>query len=75
MLSSEFQPGDVMESKPQTLCSPFPCPAANGRRGPKQPSSSSETGTSQDVSLHANGVTLENHDLDGSEANVSSIRS
>ncbi|XP_062972973.1 182 kDa tankyrase-1-binding protein isoform X2 [Elgaria multicarinata webbii] len=44
MLSSESHPGDVMDSKPQSLCSSFPCTAANGRRGPKQPSSSPETG-------------------------------
>ncbi|XP_077177064.1 182 kDa tankyrase-1-binding protein isoform X3 [Paroedura picta] len=43
-LHSESQPGDVMDSKPQSLCSPFPCTAANGRRGPKQLSSSPETG-------------------------------
>ncbi|XP_034980975.1 182 kDa tankyrase-1-binding protein isoform X3 [Zootoca vivipara] len=44
MLSSESQPGDVMESNPQSLCSPFPCTAANGRRGPKQLASSPEIG-------------------------------
>nr|XP_056707313.1 182 kDa tankyrase-1-binding protein [Euleptes europaea] len=44
VLHSESQPGDVMDSKPQPLCSPFPCTAANGRRGPKPLSSSPETG-------------------------------
>ncbi|XP_060119156.1 182 kDa tankyrase-1-binding protein isoform X3 [Heteronotia binoei] len=44
VLHSESQPGDVMDSKPQSLCSPFSCTAANGRRGPKQLSSSPETG-------------------------------
>ncbi|KAL8182909.1 UNVERIFIED_CONTAM: hypothetical protein K2H54_006862 [Gekko kuhli] len=33
-----------MDAKPQSLCSPFPCTAANGRGGPKQLSSSPETG-------------------------------
>ncbi|XP_053099824.1 182 kDa tankyrase-1-binding protein isoform X9 [Hemicordylus capensis] len=47
MLSSESQSGDVMDSKQQSLCSPFPCTATNGRRGPKQPSSSPETGATR----------------------------
>ncbi|XP_061465597.1 182 kDa tankyrase-1-binding protein isoform X2 [Rhineura floridana] len=42
MLSSESRPGNVMDSNSQSLCSPFPCTAANGQRGPKQPSSSPE---------------------------------
>ncbi|XP_054828205.1 182 kDa tankyrase-1-binding protein isoform X2 [Eublepharis macularius] len=41
---SEFQPGDVMDSKPQSLCSPVPCAATNGRSGAKQLSSSPDTG-------------------------------
>ncbi|XP_066467496.1 182 kDa tankyrase-1-binding protein isoform X3 [Tiliqua scincoides] len=43
MLRSESQPCDVMDSKHKSLCSPFPCTAANGSREPKQPSSSHET--------------------------------
>ncbi|XP_048340389.1 182 kDa tankyrase-1-binding protein isoform X2 [Sphaerodactylus townsendi] len=44
VLHLESQPGDVMDSTPQSLCSPFLCTAANGRRGPKPLSSSPETG-------------------------------
>lgn len=45
MLSSESQPCDVMDSKQQSLCSPFPCAAAaNGSRELKQPSNSPESG-------------------------------
>uniref|UniRef100_A0A6J0TLB3 182 kDa tankyrase-1-binding protein isoform X2 n=1 Tax=Pogona vitticeps TaxID=103695 RepID=A0A6J0TLB3_9SAUR len=40
MLSSESLPGDVMDPKSYS----FPCSAANGRREPKQPSSSPERG-------------------------------
>ncbi|KAJ7344165.1 hypothetical protein JRQ81_000115 [Phrynocephalus forsythii] len=44
MLSSEPLPGEVMEPQSQPLSSSFPCSAANGRREPKQPSSSPERG-------------------------------
>ncbi|XP_044276778.1 182 kDa tankyrase-1-binding protein isoform X3 [Varanus komodoensis] len=44
MLSSESHSGDAMDSKPQSLGSPFPCTAANGSKGPKQPATSPETG-------------------------------
>ncbi|KAM6466036.1 182 kDa tankyrase-1-binding protein isoform 2-T2 [Liasis olivaceus] len=43
MLSSESQP-DVMDSKPQSLCSSFSITAANGRKESKPPSSSPEIG-------------------------------
>ncbi|XP_063145169.1 182 kDa tankyrase-1-binding protein isoform X3 [Candoia aspera] len=43
MLSSESQP-DVMDSKPQSLCSSFSITAANGRKESKPPSSSLEIG-------------------------------
>ncbi|KAM3852080.1 182 kDa tankyrase-1-binding protein isoform 2-T3 [Vipera latastei] len=43
MLTSESQP-DVMDSKPQSLCSSFSITAANGRKDTKLPSSSPEIG-------------------------------
>ncbi|XP_058052507.1 182 kDa tankyrase-1-binding protein-like isoform X11 [Ahaetulla prasina] len=43
MLTSESPP-DVMDSKPQSLCSSFSITAANGRKDTKPPSSSSEIG-------------------------------
>ncbi|XP_026539535.1 182 kDa tankyrase-1-binding protein isoform X4 [Notechis scutatus] len=43
MLTSESSP-DVMDSKPQSLCSSFSITAANGRKDSKLPSSSSEIG-------------------------------
>ncbi|KAJ6652620.1 hypothetical protein lerEdw1_011272 [Lerista edwardsae] len=47
MLSAKFQPCDVMDSKHQSLCPPFPCTTANGSRGLNQPSSSPETGVAR----------------------------
>ncbi|XP_042303735.1 182 kDa tankyrase-1-binding protein isoform X2 [Sceloporus undulatus] len=44
MWTCESQPGDVMDSTLQSLSSPVPCTAANGRRGPKQPLGSPEKG-------------------------------
>ncbi|XP_039197106.1 182 kDa tankyrase-1-binding protein isoform X9 [Crotalus tigris] len=43
LLTSESQP-DVMDSKPQSLCSSFSITAANGRKDSKPPSSSPEIG-------------------------------
>ncbi|XP_026575498.1 182 kDa tankyrase-1-binding protein isoform X5 [Pseudonaja textilis] len=43
MLTSESSP-DVMDPKPQSLCSSFSITAANGRKDSKLPSSSSEIG-------------------------------